>query len=146
MEGPSKWPFLPADMHGTRQISPHVQELNTAKGSTHRHWRQIRPNAFTVARVLLINIVIWQPIFPSVERSDADWSGVSGISVCAFTCGPTSPLLPIQADHFHVKWAVINCVISLHQLYPEKSPKSNTKKKGLALETSVKVILDHRSN
>lgn len=59
---------------------------------------------------------------------------------------PTSPLLPTQAYHFHVKWAVTNCVISLHQLYPDKSLKSNTKKKGVALETSVKAILDHRGN
>lgn len=59
---------------------------------------------------------------------------------------PLSPLLPTQADPFHVKWAVINWVISLHQLYLDESPKSNTKKKGLALETSVKAILNHRSN
>lgn len=59
---------------------------------------------------------------------------------------PISPLLSAQAGHFHVKWAVVNCVIGLHQLYLDKSPKSNTKKKGLASETSVRAIWDDRGN
>jgi len=90
-----------------------------------------------VARVLLIDIIILQPSFPVAECSDAD-QGQRGWHFCMCLhmrvhVSSTSLLLPTQADCFHVKWAVINCVISLHQLYPDKSPKSNTKKKGLAL-------------
>lgn len=66
MERPFKWPFLPADVHCTRQISPCIQEPDIGKASLHKHWRQIRPNAFVMARALLMNFVIWQPIFPPV--------------------------------------------------------------------------------
>lgn len=87
MERTFKWPFLLADVHGTRQC---VQEPNIANGSMHKHCRQIRPSAFVMARALLVNFVIWQTIFPSVQCLDADWSSVASISVCAFTCGFTS--------------------------------------------------------
>lgn len=132
-----------------------VQEPDIANGSMHKHCRQMRPSAFVMARTLLVNFVIWQPIFPSVVFPSSAVFGCRleqrGQHFCMCLhiwvhVSPTSPLLPTQADHFHVKWAVTNCVISLHQLYPDKSTKSNTKKKGLALETSVKAILNHRSN
>lgn len=59
VERPFKWPFLPADAHWTRQISACVREPDIAKGCMRKHWRQIRPNAFVMARALLINFVIW---------------------------------------------------------------------------------------
>lgn len=59
---------------------------------------------------------------------------------------PPPPLLSAQADGSLVKWAVINSVISFHQPDPDKCPKSNTKKRRLAGETSVKAILTLRSN
>lgn len=147
MEGPSKRPFLPADMRGTRQTSPHVQELNTAKGSAQtleaNKTRCFRSGKGLVNKhhYLASNLPFSSTLRCGQEQRDRCFCLHMRVHV-----SPTSLLLPTQADRFHVKWAVINRVISLHQLYPDKSPKSNTKKKGLALETSVKAILDHRCN
>lgn len=75
-----------------------------------------------VIRVLVINIILQQPVLPLVRcRLEQAFLHVP------LHTGPSSH------PRFQVKWAVINCVISLHQLYLAKSPRPNTQKTGPAL-------------
>lgn len=146
----SKWPFLPADMHGTRRISPHTRETKYRKGQHAETLKANKAKCFHDGKGLVNKhhyLAANLPFSKSTQmQTGAVWPAFLYVPSHAGPHQRDISLLPTQADRFHVKWAVINCVISLHQLYPDKSPKSNTKKKGLALETSVKAILNHRSN
>lgn len=145
MEGPSKrstWQIPPAPPRHSacRTWAPPRAAGGSAAG------RRQRPVAVPARRRALVNR-------RSRSRSRALRCRPAGRPWPLCTClhprrraRPPPALLSAQAGGSLVKRAVINSAISLRRPDPGKCPKSNTRKRRLAGETSVKAILTLRSN